>query len=161
MEPLQTSCIFLYIKYCILQTSGSVTYALFWGVMRSCWMYCLYKHVTSMVLYSLSCIDPAEVTSISGPYQVFAGQPVTLTCTIAAIPAADVMWYKDGIAITPGGRIRIDTTADTNTRLIIDSATVEDNGMYQCFVSNDHGDDVGTISLQVHDNGKSALTVPT
>ena len=97
------------------------------------------------------------MTAVSGAHQALTGQPVTLTCTIAALPAANVMWYKDGIAINPGARIQIDTTPDTNTQLTIHSVTMADNGMYQCFVSNEHGDDVGTISLQVRDHGKGAL----
>ena len=101
--------------------------------------------------------DPADVMAVSGPQRALTGQTVTLTCTITAIPAATVMWYKNGIAIIPGGRIRIDITPDTNTQLRINSVTMANNGMYQCFVSNDHGDDVGTISLQVRDHGKSEL----
>ena len=96
--------------------------------------------------------DPAHVTSVSGPHQVLTGRPVTLTCNIAAIPNATVTWYKDGSPVLSG--TTISTTPDTNTQLTIASATPADSGMYQCAVSNQHGDDVGSISLQVRDPSK-------
>ena len=96
--------------------------------------------------------DPAHVTSVSGPHQVLTGRPVTLTCNIAAIPNATVTWYKDGSPVPSG--TTISTTPDTNTQLTIASATPADSGMYQCAVSNQHGDDVGSISLQVRDPSK-------
>ena len=96
--------------------------------------------------------DPAHVTSVSGPHRVLTGRNVTLTCNIDAIPDATVMWYKDGSPV-PEGR-SISTTPDTNTQLTIASATPSDSGMYQCAVSNQHGDDVGSINLQVRDPRK-------
>ena len=99
------------------------------------------------------------MTTVTGPHRILTGQSVTLTCTIAAIPDATVMWYKDGIVIPPGTRRSISISPDRNTQLTIDSATMDDNGMYQCFVSNVHGDDVGTISLQVRDPGEGAVNV--
>ena len=96
--------------------------------------------------------DPAHLTSVNGPQRVLTGRPVTLTCNIAAIPNATVTWYKDG-SLVPSGT-SISTTPDTNTQLTIASATPADSGMYQCVVSNQHGDDVGSISLQVRDHRK-------
>ena len=96
--------------------------------------------------------DPAHVTSVSGPHQVLTGRTVTLTCNIAAIPDVTVMWYKDGSPVPSAPSIS--TTPDTNTQLTIASATPADSGMYQCVVSNEHGDDVGSISLQVRDPRK-------
>ena len=98
--------------------------------------------------------DPARVTSVNGPQRVLTGRPVTLTCNIAAIPDATVMWYKDGTPVPSGPSIS--TTPDTNTQLTIASATPADSGMYQCVVSNEHGDDVGSISLQVRDPRKGS-----
>ena len=113
---------------------------------------------TTDLCFSAIGSDPATVTSVSGPQRVLTGRRATLTCNIKAIPDATVMWYKDGILITSGtSRTSISTTSDTNTQLTISSATSADNGMYQCVVSNVHGDDVGTISLQVRDHGKDPL----
>ena len=112
---------------------------------------------TTDLCFSALGSDPATVTSVSGPHRVLTGRRATLTCNIAAIPDANVMWYKDGILITSGSSRSISTTPDTNTQLTISSATSADNGMYQCVVSNVHGDDVGTISLQVRDHGKDPL----
>ena len=78
-----------------------------------------------------------------------------MTCNIDAIPDATVAWYKDGNLVPSG--TSISTTPDTNTQLTITSATPADSGMYQCVVSNAHGDDVGTISLQVRNHGKGPM----
>ena len=96
--------------------------------------------------------DPAHVTSVSGPHRVLTRRTVTLTCNIDAIPDATVVWYKDGSPVPSG--TNISTTPDTNTQLTIASATPADSGMYQCVVSNQHGNDVGSISLQVRDPRK-------
>ena len=74
-----------------------------------------------------------------------------MTCNIEAIPDATVTWYKDGNLVPSG--TSISTTPDVSTQLTISSATPADSGMYQCVVSNQHGDDIGTISLQVRDHG--------
>ena len=105
------------------------------------------------VLSALSA-DPARVTSVNGLHRVLTGRPVTLTFNIAAIPDATVMWYKDGSPVLSGPSIS--TTPDTNTQLTIASATPADSGMYQCVVSNQHSDDVGSISLQVRDPRKGS-----
>ena len=78
-----------------------------------------------------------------------------MTCNISAIPDATVEWYKDGNLVPSG--TSISTTPDVSTQLTISSATPTDSGMYQCVVSNAHGDDVGTISLQVRNHGKGPM----
>ena len=84
-------------------------------------------------------LDPAEVTATSGPHQVLTGRSVTLSCTVSAIPVATVRWYKDNVMLSNG----------TSTTYEITNAQSSDSGMYQCFVSNAHGDSEGSISVQV------------
>ena len=96
--------------------------------------------------------DPARVTSATGSQRVLTGRPVTLTCNIAAIPDATAMWYKDGNLVPSGP-----STSNTSTQLTLAAATPADSGMYQCVVSNQHGDDVGSISLQVRNPRKGPL----
>ena len=91
--------------------------------------------------------DPARVTAVSGPHEILTGRPVTMTCNIDAIPDATITWYKDGTTLPD----------EESSQLTIRSAAPADSGMYQCVVSNEHGDDVGTISLQVRDHGKGPL----
>ena len=98
---------------------------------------------------------PARVTSVSGPHRILTGRDVTMTCNISAIPDATVEWYKDGNLVPSG--TSISTTPDVSTQLTISSVTPADSGMYQCVVSNVHGDDVGAISLQVRDHGKGPM----
>ena len=88
-------------------------------------------------------LDPAEVTGTSGPHRVLTGRSVTLSCTVSAIPVATVRWYKDNVMLSNG----------TSTTYEISNAQSSDSGMYQCFVSNAHGDGEGSISVQVRDSG--------
>ena len=99
--------------------------------------------------------DPARVTAVSGPQRILTGRSVTMTCYMDAIPDATVTWYKDGILIPSGPGIS--TFPDMRTQFTISSAAPADSGMYQCVVANEHGTDVGTISLQVRDPGKGLL----
>ena len=112
---------------------------------------CCLQYLSVSVTSALAS-DPARVTSATDSQRVLTGRRVTLTCNIAAIPDATVMWYKDGNLVPSGPSIS--TTPDTNTQLTLASATPADSGMYQCVVSNEHGDGVGSISLQVRDPSK-------
>jgi hypothetical protein len=90
---------------------------------------------------TITLFDPAKVTNTSSPHRMLTGESVTLTCVIDATPAATVSWYKDSVMLSSG-------TSNTYT---INNAQTSNNGMYQCFASNEHGDSVGSISLQVRD----------
>ena len=92
----------------------------------------------------VSSLDPAEVTGTSGPHRVLTGRSATLSCTVSAIPVANVTWYKDNVMLFIG----------TSTTYEISDAQSSDSGMYQCFVSNAHGDGEGSISVQVRDSGQ-------
>ena len=89
-------------------------------------------------------LDPAKVTGTSGSHRVLTGRSETLSCTVSAIPAATVRWYKDNEMLSSG----------TSTTYPISNAQSSDSGMYQCFVSNVHGDGEGSISVQVRDSGQ-------
>ena len=69
---------------------------------------------------------------------------MTLMCVIDATPAATVSWYKDKVMLSSG-------TSNTYT---INNVQPSHSGMYQCFASNEHGDSVGSISLQVRNPGE-------
>ena len=69
---------------------------------------------------------------------------MTLSCTVSAIPAATVSWYKDNVMLSSGN----------STTYTISNAQSSDSGMYQCFVSNAHSDGEGSISVQVRDSGQ-------
>ena len=112
-------------------------------------IFLLYTHMYMCILrtyFSLHVcpLDPAEVTGTSGPHRVLTGRSVTLMCTVSAIPAATVRWYKDNEMLSSG----------TSTTYEISNAQSSDSGMYQCFVSNAHGDGEGSISVQVRDSGQ-------
>ncbi|GCB63159.1 hypothetical protein scyTo_0013159, partial [Scyliorhinus torazame] len=73
--------------------------------------------------------------------------PIWLTCESRAVPAADIMWYKDGqlfqsspdVLILPGGHI-----------LHIPRAKTQHNGKYVCIVTNAAGRDEKDIYLHVY-----------
>ena len=103
-------------------------------------VYVMYVHA----FHHVCPLDPAKVTGTSGPHRVLTGRSVTLSCTVSAIPAATVEWYKDNVMLSNG----------TSTTYEISNAQSSDSGMYQCFVSNAHGDGEGSISVQVRDSGQ-------
>ena len=107
----------------------------------------LIHHYISPVCYIhmlLITLDPVEVIGTSGSHRVLTGRSVILMCTVSAIPVATVRWYKDNKMLSSG----------TSTTYTISNAHSSDSGMYQCFVSNAHGDGEGSISVQVRDSGQ-------
>ena len=106
---------------------------------------CVYvSHLRTCLSLHVCPLDPAEVTGTSGPHRVLTGRSVMLSCTVSAIPIANVTWYKDNVMLSNG----------TSTTYEITNAQSSDSGMYQCFVSNAQGDGEGSISVQVRDSGQ-------
>ena len=108
---------------------------------------CIHMYMCMLCTYFLLhvfLLDPAKVTGTSGSHRVLTGRSATLMCTVSAIPGATVRWYKDNEMLSSG----------TSTTYTISNAQSSHSGMYQCFVSNAHGDDEGSISVQVRDSGQ-------
>lgn len=67
------------------------------------------------------------------------------------LPRPDVKWLKDGKALRAGERVRI-TTSGESYQMDISKATLEDEGLYMCVLTNKLGEEtvegyltVGTV----------------
>ncbi|RWS17533.1 dscam:-like isoform D [Dinothrombium tinctorium] len=67
---------------------------------------------------------------------VKVGQSASFLCNISGNPVNSILWYKDGKALNFFSDSRLFTEANL-TVLRIGSVSLEDGGLYQCFVSND------------------------
>ncbi len=64
-----------------------------------------------------------------------AGQTVTLTATVAAIPAASYQWRRNGVALKDGEGI----AGAATTKLILSNARTAQTGSYTVVATNDSG----------------------
>ena len=65
---------------------------------------------------------------------VLVGYPTTLRCSARdPTPPDDILWFKDGVTVTPGSRFTIsyDSSAG-DSQLRISSVRYPDSGGYQC-----------------------------
>ncbi|KAG8327856.1 hypothetical protein J6590_009659 [Homalodisca vitripennis] len=70
------------------------------------------------------------------------GQPAAFHCTISGSPVKSVAWTKDGQSIQ---------SASPRDILRLGMVTKEDQGMYQCFVSNEHDSAQSSAELRLGD----------
>ncbi|XP_066940417.1 tyrosine-protein phosphatase 69D [Macrobrachium rosenbergii] len=87
---------------------------------------------------------------------VRVGNKAKLSCTFAAVPAPDVHWVKDKKLLDKLKGYSVETREESDLHLsdlIIDNATLKDNGSYECVASNviGNGDQSGKPYLLVQD----------
>ncbi|GLG97376.1 Protein sidekick [Gryllus bimaculatus] len=70
------------------------------------------------------------------------GQPATFSCAAAGHPVAALHWLKDGQPVRPTGAAHV---------LTLPAVSKDDQGMYQCFVKNEHDMAQGTAELRLGD----------
>lgn len=64
-------------------------------------------------------------------------KPVQFTCTVNGHPVNRVVWYKNGQPLMQlNGRVRI-TSSFNKQVLTLSPLNKDDQGMYQCFATND------------------------
>ncbi|KAK7071202.1 hypothetical protein SK128_003822 [Halocaridina rubra] len=103
----------------------------------------------------------APVVRIEKP-QLFAssGDSVTMTCRVEAHPVADVVWYKDGLAILGGANRnlnKVDTRGNDPDRITEVKSTLsiaevsgeEDFGTYTCKAVNTIGKTERTVEVRL------------
>jgi len=90
--------------------------------------------------------------SPSGMLTVDADTEVSLTCSYSGSPRPTVSWFKDG-------QRYIGKISEGSNQLHINSVTKEDQGMYQCFLTNEEGDSAqSTVQLII--GGLSSQFIP-
>ena len=89
------------------------------------------------------------------------GSELIIDCVVSGIPFPTVIWMKDGDAFSGEGsddRIFISASLEgdmSRARVRINSAIIDDAGVYTCTASNDAGSASDMLQIQV--NGKCYL----
>lgn len=80
------------------------------------------------------------------PHDVTSGlnSNATLPCRAFGIPRVHYQWYFNGVAVKPSWKYSI-----TNGNLTISNLQYTDGGMYQCVVTNKHGQLLSSAELTV------------
>lgn len=89
--------------------------------------------------------------------EVFEGSAAKFEVRISGEPEPDIEWFKDEQPIEEGGNFRIEFDDTDGCVLVINSARLEDEGMYRCVASNSFGKAISEAELLV--TGKELLLV--
>lgn len=89
--------------------------------------------------------------------EVFEGSAAKFEVRISGEPEPDIEWFKDEQPIEEGGNFRIEFDDTDGFVLVINSARLEDEGMYRCVASNSFGKAISEAELLV--TGKELLLV--
>ena len=100
------------------------------------------------------CTDPPN------PVQVFQqemtvnyGQTVRLECQADALPAADIVWMKDGFEVSS---IKL---SENSVTLNLENVTKDMEGTYVCSATNNLGSHEQTFSLSVNEGTCRSFTL--
>lgn len=83
------------------------------------------------------------------PVQVKEGEPAVFECKVAGEPLPTIQWFKDGKELKDGPGMHIETRPDGTCRLVIDKATADDQGDYECKATNNAGSQSSKAPLTV------------
>ncbi|XP_012537087.1 obscurin isoform X3 [Monomorium pharaonis] len=72
---------------------------------------------------------------------IFETQNTKFEVTATGLPRPDAKWHKDGKALRPGERVRI-TTSGESYEMDLSKATLEDEGLYTCVLTNKLGEEI-------------------
>ena len=94
-------------------------------------------------------IDTPSLSALS----VYAGSPLTLSCTSRGSPPDTFTWRKDSGPIVQSTKLTTvthnSTSAVFRANFSIYSVTTSDNGTYTCTVTNPIGSDSETITVNI------------
>ena len=76
------------------------------------------------------------------------GDSACVRLSLVASPHVDIKWYLENEQLEVGGRYHM-TSEQNSVLLEIADVSSEDNGVYKCVASNDHGLDACSITLEV------------
>ncbi|XP_046406478.1 Down syndrome cell adhesion molecule-like protein Dscam2 isoform X2 [Ischnura elegans] len=75
------------------------------------------------------------------------GRSAEFACTASGHPVTTITWAKDGQPLREGPRVHL----VSRSRIRVESVQREDEGIYQCFVKNDHDMAQGSAELRLGD----------
>ncbi|GBP58825.1 Roundabout homolog 2 [Eumeta japonica] len=96
------------------------------------------------VHYSIAVTEPIAVRMIPEVLQTEINADATVECKISGHPVDVVYWVHDGKTLTHSDRVQ---TLEEGRRLHIKNLRREDDGIYQCFVSNSKEQAYATAEL--------------
>ncbi|OWF38939.1 Down syndrome cell adhesion molecule [Mizuhopecten yessoensis] len=101
------------------------------------------EHGSATAVTELIVTSPL-ITYIDPPTQMIdSGQTAVFNCTVSGYPITSITWYKNGELLVADDRISI----QSDTVLEIVDISRQDQGMYQCIVTNDEASSQGTSQL--------------
>ena len=81
------------------------------------------------------------------------GRSATFSCNISAEPTPTVRWEFNGAVIDSGSKYTVTTTPGVTVTiqsvLRVNNLTLNDAGVYTCFVENIHGNETSSANLLV------------
>lgn len=122
-------------------------------------------HIHFIFVYITSCTFTAKEVEGESPkflqplksQEVFEGSAAKLEVRITGEPEPDIEWFKDEQPIEEGDNFRIEFDDTDGCVLVINSAKLEDEGMYRCVASNSLGKAISEAQFLV--TGKKFLLV--
>uniref|UniRef100_A0A1I7S955 Muscle M-line assembly protein unc-89 n=1 Tax=Bursaphelenchus xylophilus TaxID=6326 RepID=A0A1I7S955_BURXY len=105
-------------------------------------------------------VRPPHISAKLSDVRVNEGQPLNLECRIDSDVPPEVTWYKDGAKVVPSDRVRLELTPEGYARLIIPSATLDDDGMYRIVATNEAGTAHDKCTATVKKSSRPADTTP-
>ena len=106
---------------------------------------------------TLSLTTPAKIVSFDENISVLSGHDVKLPCVTVGIPTPDKKWKFNGKYFVPSDR----SLHLIDGSLQVMKVTKEDEGIYQCSVSNRYGEDVVNHRLIVTGPPKPPVVIVT
>ncbi|XP_064396883.1 hemicentin-1-like [Halichondria panicea] len=93
------------------------------------------------------CTDPI-ITNFSSTPNTIVGARLNIECEVMGIPTPEITWLKDGNVLSSGDGIGISRPTGNSflSRVIIDSATLANAGVYTCVGTNA----AGTVSMVIN-----------
>lgn len=82
------------------------------------------------------------------------GEPLNIEARVDGYPAPEVKWYKDGTLLRPSEAINFVNLPNGTVGLQIDSAHLEDAGVYSCTIENRLGEVSGVSNADVQPQDK-------
>lgn len=89
--------------------------------------------------------------------RVAEGNEAVFTCLPFGNPFPKIQWLKDGVELSSGDRISLESLEDGQQRLIVRETMTSDEGYYRCVASNDHGTSSTKAELIVEGRGDDVI----
>ena len=101
-------------------------------------------HIILMLFLYLSSVPPVIVFSPQSNSVISKGEPLSLSCIASGFPVPNVTWLVDGMGMASSPRLSVN-----GSYFSIQSAIVNDSGVYTCVAVNTVGSTSHSINIEV------------